>query len=51
MRQNYNNLVQRYNTAILSFPNNLMAGPFGFTPQPFFEIQDPGQREAPAVKF
>jgi LemA protein len=51
MRQNYNNLVQRYNTAILSFPNNLMAGPFGFAPQPFFEIQDPGQREAPAVKF
>jgi len=51
MRQNYNGIVQRYNTAILSFPNNLMAGPFGFTPQTFFEVTDAAQREAPAVKF
>jgi LemA protein len=50
-RQNYNTLVQRYNTKVMSFPTNLMAGPFGFTPQPFFEIQDAGQREAPVVKF
>ncbi len=50
-RQGYNNLVQRYNTSMLSFPNNLIAGPFGFTPQPFFEVQDQAQREAPAVKF
>src|SRR3954470_8542989 len=50
-RQNYNSLVARYNTAMLSFPNNLIAGPFGFTPQPFFEVQDAAQREAPAVKF
>ena len=50
-RQGYNALVQRYNTAMLSFPTNLMAGPFGFTPQPFFEVQDAAQREAPAVKF
>ncbi len=50
-RQNYNSLVQRYNTAIMSFPANLLAGPFGFAPQPFFEIQDAAQREAPAVKF
>src|SRR5690242_9084478 len=50
-RQHYNALVQQYNTSMLSFPNNLIAGPFGFTPQPFFEIQDAAQREAPAVKF
>ena len=50
-RQGYNSLVQRYNTSMLSFPNNLIAGPFGFTPQPFFEVQDQAQREAPAVKF
>ena len=50
-RQNYNALVQRYNTAMLSFPTNLMAGPFGFAPQPFSEVQDAAQREAPAVKF
>ena len=50
-RQNYNSLVRQYNTSMLSFPTNLIAGPFGFTPQPFFEIQDTVQREAPAVKF
>jgi LemA protein len=50
-RQSYNGLVQQYNTAMMSFPTNLIAGPFGFTPQPFFEIQDSAQREAPAVKF
>ena len=50
-RQQYNGLVAQYNASILSFPNNLLAGPFGFTPQPFFEIQDAAQREAPQVKF
>src|SRR3954462_4151687 len=50
-RQNYNGLVQQYNTSMLSFPTNLIASPFGFAPQPFFEIQDAAQREAPAVRF
>jgi LemA protein len=50
-RQQYNALVASYNAAVLSFPNNLLAGPFGFQPQPFFEIQDAVQREAPVVKF
>jgi LemA protein len=51
VRQNYNNLVQRYNTAIMSFPNNLFAESFGFVSQPFFQIQDSTEREVPAVKF
>src|SRR2546425_281064 len=50
-RQQYNALVASYNAAVLSFPNNLLAGPFGFQPQPFFEVQDAAQREAPVVKF
>ena len=50
-RQQYNALVAQYNTAMLSFPNNLRAGPMGFTAQPFFEIEDAAQREAPQVKF
>ncbi len=50
-RQSYNSTVQQYNTSMLSFPTNLMAGMFGFTAQPFFEVQDAAQREAPAVKF
>lgn len=50
-RQAYNSLVAGYNAMVLSFPNNLIAGPFGFTAQPFFEVQDAAQREAPQVKF
>lgn len=50
-RQGYNSLVAQYNTAMLSFPTNLIAGPFGFNAQPFFEVPDPAQREVPAVKF
>jgi len=50
-RQQYNALVAQYNASVLSFPNSILAGPFGFTPQPFFEIQDAAQREAPQVKF
>jgi LemA protein len=50
-RGSYNNVVQQYNTVVMSIPTNFIAGPFGFTTQPFFELQDPGQREAPKVKF
>lgn len=50
-RQQYNSTVQIYNTSLLSFPTNLIAGPFGFTPQPFFEIEEPAQRETPQVRF
>ena len=50
-RQQYNALVRAYNTSLLSFPNNLIAGPFGFTPQPFFEIENAAEREVPVVKF
>lgn len=51
MRQNYNNSVQTYNAAIQSFPNVVLAGPFGFTAAQYFELQDTAQREAPVVKF
>jgi LemA protein len=50
-RQAYNSLTAQYNTAVMGFPGNVMAGMFGFTPQPFFEVQDVAQREAPQVKF
>ncbi|CAN5527954.1 LemA family protein [soil metagenome] len=50
-RQQYNGLVASYNATILSFPSNLIAGPFGFTTQAFFELQDVAQREAPKVQF
>jgi len=33
----YNDAVTEYNTAVLSFPNNLVAGSFGFEEAPYFE--------------
>jgi LemA protein len=49
-RGNFNIAVQNYNTTVRSFPTNLIAGMFGFTPRPFFAAQ-PGAEKAPAVNF
>ena len=49
-RGNFNTVVQNYNTAVRSFPTNLIAGMFGFAPRPFFAAQ-PGAEKAPAVNF
>lgn len=38
-RQFYNDSVMSFNTAIQSFPANLVAGIFGFTQQDYFEIE------------
>jgi LemA protein len=40
-RQFYNDQVMRLNTLIGSFPSNLIARAFGFTPREFFDIEDP----------
>jgi LemA protein len=40
-RQFYNDQVMRLNTLIGSFPSNVIAGAFGFTPREFFDIDDP----------
>jgi LemA protein len=47
----FNNVVRDYNTKLMSFPVNLIAGMFGFRAEPFFELTNPGEREAPKVKF
>jgi LemA protein len=49
-RGNFNTAVQSYNTAVKSFPANLIAGMFGFAPRPFFNAQ-PGAEKAPNVNF
>jgi LemA protein len=36
-RLRYNDRVQSYNTSIRSFPDNIVAGWFGFQPAPFFD--------------
>ena len=40
-RQFYNDQVMRLNTLIQSFPSSVVAGAFGFTERPFFEIDEP----------
>lgn len=39
-RQAYNDAVTLYNISRQSFPNNLLAGPFGFGPAGLFEFRD-----------
>ncbi len=49
-RNKFNEVVQSYNTQVKTFPTNLLAGMFGFTPRPFFNAQ-PGAERAPTVNF
>ncbi len=50
-RQVYNDTVLTYNNAIQVLPAVLIAGPLGFKKREFFEIEDAGDREPPAVSF
>ncbi|MCX7847680.1 MAG: LemA family protein [bacterium] len=49
-RQHYNDSVMTYNTAIETFPRNVIAGMFGFTRQELFSAPE-GEREAVKVQF
>lgn len=49
-RQFYNDTVQMYNTAIMTFPGNLFAKMFGFNEEKFFEIEE-SQKENVKVQF
>jgi LemA protein len=50
-RRYYNAVVRDLNTAIESFPGNLLAGPFGFTKREYFELDSAAERAAPKVSF
>lgn len=50
-RQAYNDEVMMYNTKIQQIPTNIVAGIGGFREEPFFELEDEAQREAPKVSF
>ncbi|MEG2311032.1 MAG: LemA family protein [Clostridia bacterium] len=50
-RQFYNDTVQMYNTATMTFPSNIFAKMFGFNEENFFEIADMQEKEAVQVKF
>jgi LemA protein len=50
-RQAYNDAVLGYNNAREVFPNNLVAGTFGFQPASVLELESPEKRAVPQVKF
>ncbi len=49
-RRDYNDAVKTYNTTIKRFPNNILAGMFGFEKENYFE-SDESSREVPTVDF
>ena len=49
-RNRYNEVVNPYNVYIKRFPNNLLAGMYGFTPKGYFEASQ-GAENAPTVQF
>lgn len=49
-RRNFNDAARQYNTSRRSFPNNLLAGMFGFEERPYFASNE-GAEQAPAVQF
>jgi LemA protein len=49
-RRRFTETVQTYNTAVKSFPMNMLAGMFGFHPKAYFEAKE-GAEEAPKVNF
>ncbi len=49
-RQFYNDSVMSFNTSIQSFPNNVLAGMFGFAQRDYFEIEA-AATQPPQVSF
>jgi LemA protein len=50
-RRFYNTNVMELNTAIETFPSNLIANLFNFKKEQFFELENPSEKEAPKVSF
>jgi len=53
-RRFFNNATSELNTAVEQFPANMIAGPFGFRKEEFFEVEDIDRKtleKAPEVKF
>lgn len=49
-RKDYNDAATIYNKLVRRFPNNMLAGIFGFSVRPQFKAQE-GAESAPAVQF
>jgi LemA protein len=50
-RRYYNGAVRNLNTAVESFPGNVIANFFKFTKSEFFELGDEAARQVPKVEF
>jgi LemA protein len=50
-RRFYNSITRDYNTKIQQFPSSLIAQPFGFRAELFFEVEEAEQRENVEVSF
>jgi len=50
-RQAFNDAVLGYNNKVENFPNNVIAGTFGFELASFLNIESPEKREVPDVNF
>jgi len=50
-RTDYNNAVREYNTLIRTFPTAVTAKATGAKQRTYFEVTNPGAREAPTVDF
>ena len=50
-RRYYNAVVRDLNTAVQSFPTNLVAGLFSFASRAFFEVATTAERQPADVKF
>lgn len=49
-RRKFNEVAKTYNTYVRRFPQNFLAGMFGFEAKPYFESME-GAERAPEVKF
>ncbi len=50
-RRYYNGVVKEFNNKILVFPGNMLAGMFGFSKQPMYEVAGEEERKNVSVKF
>ena len=50
-RRYYNGSARDYNNAVESFPSNLLANSFSFSPAPYFEVEEVIERSAPRVNI
>lgn len=50
-RRFFNATTREFNTAVQTFPSNLVAKNFGFTQVEFFELDDEAAKKAPKVEF